>query len=211
MEDVERLEENLVERAAAGDEQALAELFERHRYRLRRMVRLRLDRRLQRRVDPSDVLQEAFLDLLAELPSYAQKRAIPLFLWMRLVTGQRLMQVHRRHLGTEMRDAARDISLYRGGLPQADSASLAAQLLGRFTSAGAALVRAEIQLQLQQALESMDELDREVITLRNFEELDNCEAAEVLGLSPDAARKRYIRALKRLQAVLRRYPGLINP
>src|SRR5262245_61870281 len=144
--------EILVERASAGDVHALAELFDRHRHRLRQMVRLRLDRRLQGRVDPSDVLQEAYLDLAAELRSYAQKRSIPFFLWMRLVTGQRLMVVHRRHLGTEMRDAARDVSLYRGGIPQAASASLAAQLLGQFTSAGSAAIRAEIQLRLQETL-----------------------------------------------------------
>lgn len=204
-------DETLVERASAGDEQALAVLFDRHRHRLRQMVRLRLDRRLQGRVDPSDVLQEVFLDLASELPSYAQRRKIPFFLWMRLVTGQRLMVVHRRHLGTEMRDAARDVSLYRGGFPQAASASLAAQLMGRFTSASGAAIRAEIQLRLQEALNSMDELDREIIALRNFEELDNREAAEVLGLTLDAARKRYVRALKRLQELLRNIPGLIDP
>jgi RNA polymerase sigma-70 factor (ECF subfamily) len=211
MDNQQLSDEALIEQAAAGDEQALAELFHRHRRRLRQMVRLRLDRRLQGRVDPSDVLQEAFLDLADELPSYAQKRAIPFFLWMRLVTGQRLMRVHRRHLGTAMRDAGRDVSLYRGGLPQAASASLAAQLLGRLTSAGEAAIRAEIQLQLQEALDSMDDIDREIIALRNFEELSNQESAEVLNLSPDAARKRYVRALKRLQDVLRRFPGLIEP
>ena len=89
--------------------------------------------------------------------------------------------------------------------------SLAAQLLGRHTSAGAAAVRAEVQLQLQDALNSMDDVDREIIALRNFEELGNREAAEVLELSPDAARKRYVRALKRLQDVLQRFPGLIEP
>ncbi len=210
MENQQAADEILVERASAGDERALAELFDRHRHRLRQMVRLRLDRRLQGRVDPSDVLQEAFLDLASELPAYSRKRAIPLFLWMRLVTGQRLMQVHRRHLGVQMRDAGRDVSLFRGRFPQAASASLAAQLMGRLTSAGEAAIRAEIQLLLQESLNSMDELDREIIALRNFEELDNHEAAEVLELSPDAARKRYVRALKRLQDVLRRFPGLID-
>jgi RNA polymerase sigma-70 factor, ECF subfamily len=211
MADSRSSDDFLVERAAGGDERALAELFDRHRHRLRQMVRLRLDRRLQGRVDPSDVLQEAFLDLADGLPVYSQKRNVPLYLWMRLVTGQRLMRVHRRHLGTQMRDATRDISLYCGGMPQADSASLAAQLLGRYTSAGAAAVRAEDQLQLQEALNSMDELDREIIALRHFEELDHREAAEVLGLTPNAARKRYVRALKRLQEVLSRFPGLIKP
>lgn len=203
--------DELLQQAAAGDEYSLAELFDRHRLRLRKMVKLRLDRRLQGRIDPSDVLQEAFLDLAAELPAYSRKRAIPLFLWMRLVTGQRLMQVHRRHLGTQMRDAARDISLHTGRMPLADSASLAAQLLGHFTSAIAAAVRGEIQWHLQEALNRMDDLDREVIALRNLEELDNREAAAVLGLTPDAARKRYVRALKRLQDALRNTPGLIEP
>lgn len=210
MPDSEISDDILVERAMAGDERALASLFGRHRHRLRQMVRLRMDRRLQGRVDPSDVLQEAFLDLTKGFASYSEKQSVPLYLWMRFITSQRLNQVHRRHLGTEMRDAARDVSLYQGGLPQAASASIAAQLLGHYTSAASAAVRSEMQLQLQEVLNGMDDLDREIIALRNFEELDNREAAEVLGLSPDTARKRYIRALKRLQDVLRGFPGLID-
>ena len=108
----------------------------------------------------------------------------------------------------EMRDAARDVSLYREALPQADSMSLAGQLLGDDTSAASAAIRAEIQRQLQRALDRMEQLDREIIALRNFEELDNLETAEVLGVSPDTARKRYVRALKRLQGALRYVPGL---
>src|SRR6516162_5354705 len=122
--------EHLLRRAAAGVQAALGALWERHRARLRPMVRLRLDRRLQGRVDPSDVLQDAFLDLAARLPDYARDRPMPTSLWMRLVAGQRLAQVHRQHLGAAMRDAGRDVSLVRGALPQASSASLAAQLLG---------------------------------------------------------------------------------
>jgi RNA polymerase sigma-70 factor (ECF subfamily) len=203
-------DESLVRRAAGGEEAALAELFGRYRKRLRQMVRLRLDRRLQGRVDPSDVLQEAYLDVAAQLPHYLGKPEMPLFLWLRLVAGQRLMRIHRQHLGAAMRDAGREVSLYRGALPQASSVSLAAQLLGRFTTASQAIVRAEVQLQLQAALNGMDPIDREIIALRHFEELTNAEAAEVLGLEPSAASKRYIRALKRLQAVLQNVPGLLD-
>ena len=152
--------EELLRRAAAGDPAALAELWEGHRARLRKMVQLRLDRRLQGRVDPSDVLQEAYLDLAARLPDYARDRPMPTYLWMRLVTGQRLGQTHRQHLGAAMRDVGREVSLYRGALPQASSASLAAKLLGRFTTASQAAVRAERQLQLQEVLNSMDPMDR---------------------------------------------------
>ena len=200
----------LLDRAAAGDEQALAELFDRYRHRLKQMVRLRLDGRLRGRVDPSDVVQEAFIDLAAELPAYSRKQNMPLFLWMRVVTGQRLQRTHRQHLGSEMRDAARDVSLFRDNLPAATSASLAAQLLGRLTSATQAAVRAEMQLKLHETLNQMPEVDREIIALRNFEELDNGEAAQVLGLSTSAASKRYVRALKRLQDALGNLPGLFD-
>jgi RNA polymerase sigma-70 factor (ECF subfamily) len=202
--------EAILLRAARGDREALAALWERHRKRLRQMVRLRLDRRLQGRVDPSDVLQEAYIDMAERLPEYARDRSFTPYLWLRLVTGQRLMQIHRRHLGTAMRDAGREVSLYRGALPQASSVSLAAQLLGRFTTASRAAIRAERQLQLQAVLNGMDPMDREILALRHFEELSNGEAAEVLGLSKTAANNRYIRALSRLRDLLESIPEFLG-
>ena len=151
----------LVRRAAGGDEDALAELFGRHRGRLRRMVRLRLDRRLQGRVDPSDVLQDAYLDVARRAAGYFAEPRLPLFLWLRLVTGERLLILHRRHLGAQMRDAGQEVSLHRGALPPATSASLAAQLLGKLTSPTQAALRAEMQIRLQEALNTMDPLDRD--------------------------------------------------
>jgi RNA polymerase sigma-70 factor (ECF subfamily) len=174
------------------------------------MVLLRLDRRLQGRVDPSDVLQDAYLDLATRPGNYARERPMPAYLWMRLVTGQRLAQVHRQHLGAAMRAAGREVSLYRGALPQASSASLAAQLLGRFTTASQAAVRAERQLQLQAALNGMEAMDREILALRHFEGLSNGESAEVLGLSRTAANNRYIRALGRRRDLLGHVPGFFD-
>jgi len=194
-------------RLAAGDQQALAELFARYRDRLRRMVKLRLDRRLQGRVDASDVLQDAYLDVAQRAAEYAASPTMPVFLWLRFLTGQRLLMVHRRHLGAKMRDAGQEVSLYRGALPQASSVSLAAQLLGRMTSPSLAAVRAEMQLKLQEALNGMDPIDREVLTLRHFEELSNAETAAALGIEPAAASKRYVRALARLKVILESVPG----
>ena len=202
--------EDLLVRAARGDREALAALWERHRKRLRQMVRLRLDRRLQGRVDPSDVLQEAYIDMAERLPEYVRDRSFTPYLWLRLVAGQRLMQIHRRHLGTAMRDAGREVSLYRGALPQASSISLAAQLLGRFTTASRAAIRAERQLQLQAVLNGMDPMDREILALRHFEELSNGEAAQVLGLSKTAANNRYMRALSHLRDLLESIPGFLG-
>jgi RNA polymerase sigma-70 factor (ECF subfamily) len=202
--------DDLLARVRGGDQQALAELFNRHRERLRRMVRLRLDRRLQGRVDPSDVLQEAFLDVARRAPEYAANPVMPLYLWLRFLTGQRLVALHRHHLGAQMRDAGCEVSLHRGAIPQASSASLAAQLLGRLTSPTQAAIRAEMQLRLQEVLNSMDPIDREVLVLRHFEELSNSETAEVLGLQKSASSNRYVRALKRLKEILASIPGFFE-
>src|SRR6516162_5190740 len=200
-------EADLLRRAKAGDQQALATLFARYRDRLHQMVRLRLDRRLAGRIDPSDVLQDAYLDLARRFPEYAASPTVPFYIWLRSLTGQRLVSLHRRHLGAEMRDAGREVSLYRGALPAASSASLAQQLLAGLTSPTQAAIRQEMQLRLQEALNSMDRIDREVVMLRHFEELSNAETAEVLGIETAAASKRYIRAIRRLKAILEAVPG----
>jgi RNA polymerase sigma-70 factor (ECF subfamily) len=151
--------DDLLHRAEAGDERARTDLFEAFRQRLRGMVRLRLDRRLTGRIDPSDVLQEAYLDYERRLPEFFADRKLPFFLWLRGLTGQRLVDLHRMHLGAQMRDAGQEVSLYQGALPAASSVSLANQLLGRLTSPTQAAVRAEMQVRLQEALNAMDTLD----------------------------------------------------
>jgi RNA polymerase sigma-70 factor (ECF subfamily) len=197
----------LLEQARAGDKEALNSLFARHRARLRRMVELRLDRRLQARIDASDVIQEAYVEVVTRLNEYVHQPSYPLFLWLRLIVGERLLKLHRHHLGTQMRDAGREISIYRGALPEASSAALAAQLLGQHTSPTQAAVRAERMIRLQEALNTLDGMDREVLSLRHFEELSLAETALSLGIEESAAAKRYIRALKRLKAALARMPG----
>jgi RNA polymerase sigma-70 factor (ECF subfamily) len=198
----------LLRRTLTGDESALAALFDGYRERLRRMIRLRLDRRLSGRVDASDVLQEAYLDVRKRTAEYARDpAAMPFHLWLRLIAGQRLTDVHRHHLGSQMRDAGQEVSLHRGPFPQASSISLAAQLLGRMTSASKAAIRAEHKLIVQEALNGMDPIDREVLKLRHFEHLSNEETALVLGLNKSAVSNRYIRALRRLKEILSSIPG----
>jgi RNA polymerase sigma-70 factor (ECF subfamily) len=199
--------EELLRRAAAGDRASLGELLARHSDRLRRMVVLRLDPRLHGRLDPSDVLQEAYLEATDRLPEYLRDPALPFFLWLRLITGQKVAYLHRFHFGAEMRSVGREASLYSGALPEASSAALVAHLLGHDTSPSEAAVRAERKVRLQEALNCMEALDREVLALRHFEQLSNSEAAQVLGLQESAASKRYARAVKKLKEVLDSMPG----
>jgi RNA polymerase sigma-70 factor (ECF subfamily) len=198
---------DLLERARLGDSAALNELFSCHRDRLRRMVEMRLDWRLRGRLDASDVIQDAYLEVAQRLEEHLANPTLPFFLWLRLVVGEQLVNLHRHHLGAQARDAGREVSLFREALPAASSAALAAQLLGKHTSPTQAAVRAERLLRIQAAVNQLDPLDREVLSLRHFEQLTRAETARILGIGESAAAKRYIRALKRLKATLADMPG----
>ena len=197
----------LLEQAAQGDPQGLGTLLAKHGDRLRRMVALRMDRRLQGRIDPSDVIQETYLEASNRLAEYLRDPSMPFFLWLRFLAGQKLVTLHRHHLGVQMRAAGQEVALCRGPLPEASSAALAAHLLGHDTRASEAAIRAELKIRVQDGLNSMDPLDREVLALRHFEQLSRAEIAQVLGVSENAAGKRYIRALERLKQILGNSPG----
>lgn len=200
-------ESDLLRRAAGGEPEALPTLFARHRDRLKRMVHLRLSRRLTGRVDDSDVLQESYLEVSKRLDEYVKAPSVPFFLWLRNMTALKLAEVHRRHFGAELRNDDHEVTLHRGGLPIVDSVSLAAQLLGKLKSPSQAAVKAETRLLVQEALNSMDPIDREVLALKHFEQLSTAEIAEVLGMSKAGAGSRYLKAIKRLREILKPIPG----
>jgi RNA polymerase sigma-70 factor (ECF subfamily) len=197
----------LLKQVAGGDAAGWNILLTRYRQRLRRMVAFRLDCRLRGRIDASDVLQEAYLEASDRLADYLQNPSMPFYLWLRFLTRQRMLILHRRHLG-RARDAGREVSLHAGTYPATTSAALAAQLLGQRTRPSEAAIRAEMKIRLQEALNSMDPLDREVLTLRHFEHLGNADAAHELGIQESAASKRYLRALRHLKEILITIGGL---
>jgi RNA polymerase sigma-70 factor (ECF subfamily) len=202
--------QDLLERLKRGDEDALARLFSQHRDRLWRMVSFRMDRRLLGRVDPDDVLQEAYLAAAQRLRHYGADSSPSPFVWLRMIAMQTLTDVYRHHLGAQMRDADREVALHGRDNPPTTSASLAALLVGRFTSPSQAAARAETLDQVERAIAAMEPLDQEVLALRHFEELTNSEVAEVLGIQQKAASIRYVRAIRRLKTVLSELPGFFE-
>jgi RNA polymerase sigma-70 factor (ECF subfamily) len=199
---------DLVARAAAGDRAAAVELLEQYRGRLRRMVSLRLDPRLQGRIDASDVIQEGYVDAIQRLDEFIRDPSVPFYIWLRFLVGQRVQEQHRRHLGTPCRDAGREVSIYRGNMPGASTGALAARLLGKLTSPSNAAIRAERGSQVQNALDRMDPLDREILVLRHYEQMTNGDAAAALGLEKSVASRRYTRALARLEEILAALPNV---
>jgi RNA polymerase sigma-70 factor (ECF subfamily) len=198
----------LLERARNGDRRALGALLEGQRPRLERLLALRLDGRLRGRVEPADIIQEAFLEASLRLEAYLRDPTMPFYLWLRFITIQRLQTIYREHLRSQKRDARREVSLDESPFPEAGSEALATRLLGNVSTPSQRAMRAEVLLRLRQTLDTMDAEDREVIALRHFEQLGNADVARVLGIQESAASKRYVRAIARLKEMLARIPGM---
>ena len=200
----------LLARAAAGDVDAWGAQLARYEQRLASVVSFRIDPRLRGRIDPSDVMQEAFIVATKRRAEFFQQTTQPLFLWLRWIVRNTLLELHRFHLGAQMRDARREkSSAFAAGRAEEDNtrAALVAQLSCGVTGPTTAAARAEIKARVEHALGQLEPTDREVLALRHFEQLTSSETAQVLGIKERTAAKRYLRALERLREVLAEMPG----
>jgi RNA polymerase sigma-70 factor (ECF subfamily) len=186
----------LLERVRAGDSEALDELIARHRSVLRRFVEMRLDTRLQSRLDPSDVVQEAQLEVARRIRDFLDRQPMSFRLWLHRTAYENLLRMRRTHQA-DCRTVDREVAL-----PDASSILLARRVIDARNWPGQRLVDEEIKRRVCEALAELDEIDREILQLRAFEGLENDEVAQVLGLASGTASKRYGRALLRLRRVL---------
>ena len=196
---------DLERRLQEGDESVFAEVFTMHRPRIWQIVHFRLSPQIHGRVDPDDVVQEIFLDAQQRLRHYANGNFPSFFLWLRLVAGQTLSKIHRKHFGTASRSVLRESAPAKRDAWGNTSLCLSQRFISHLTSPSQAAVKTEMIAEVRSALESMNDVDREVLALRHFEELTNQEVASELGIEPKAASARYVRALDRLRGVLPRF------
>ena len=197
-------ERHALDAARDGDIEAIGPLLESYRGRLARMVSIRMAARLQGRFDASDVLPEAFVEASERLPRYLseEKEKMPFFLWVRFLVGQKLLQFHRTHLGAQARAADREVNLTTPTTPSASAFSVASVWLAESGTPSQAAAADEEHARVREALESMSDMDREVLVLRHFEQLSNAEVATLLQITPQTASARYVRALTRLQSAV---------
>lgn len=189
--------ESLIEHLRQGDRSALAKLFQSHRDYLKHVIQLRINDDLRVRLDPSDVVQETQVEALKQLHEYASNPNLPVRLWLRQIALDRLGMAHRRHLGARKRSVYRELAL-----PEHSSYSIAQRLVAGIASPSRIASRQEIARKVRESVARLNEADREIIMLLAFEGLDSTESAQVLGIEPATARKRYGRALLKLRQLL---------
>jgi RNA polymerase sigma-70 factor (ECF subfamily) len=194
--------EKLLDQARDGQAGAVDRLLDVHREPLRRLIGLRLDPALAARVDASDIVQEVLLEAHKRLADYLRNPSMPFRLWLRHLAQDHVIDAHRRHRQAQRRSLDREQPLVPAVLADHSSLELAGQLLdGERTPASEAIQR-ELQRRLDGAISDLDDDDREIILMRHREQLSNQQAAEALGLSEAAASMRYLRAIRRLRALL---------
>ncbi len=190
--------QGLLKRARAGDHSAFEELFNRHRIRLRKAIAMRMDRRVAARADASDILQETYMEAFKRLPKYLHQDAMPFYLWLHWIAREKVLGLHRRHLGADKRAIQREVPL----MPVDSSAEFVSGIIGRGPSPSQELAKAELAERLRKALGQLDDDQRDLILWRHFEQLSARDTAQLLQISEAAASKRYIRAVERLRAIL---------
>ena len=193
--------DRLLEQARQGETGAVDRLLDQHREPVRRMIDLRLDPVLGRRVDASDIVQDVLLEASRRLADYLKNPVMPFHLWLRHIAKDHVIDAHRKHRLAQRRSLDREQSL-RPALPDQSSMELAAQFIDQELTPASAAIRQEMQRRVESAVATMNDDDREMILMRHFEQLSNQEVAAVLGLTEAAASMRYLRALRRLKTLL---------
>ncbi len=192
----------LLDRARLGDDDAVNGLLARHRAAIRRMIDLRMDRVVQRRVDASDIVQDVLLEANRRLGDYLANPTMPFRRWLRHMARDRMIDAHRRHRVAGSRSLDREVPLAGTGGGDDSRADLAEFITDRELTPAAAATWRELERRFAAAVEQLEEADRQIVLLRHFEHLSTAEAADALGLSKPAAGMRYLRAMRRLRGLL---------
>ncbi len=194
--------------AGRGDPAAVNALLERHRQTLRRLVQVRLDRAIARRVDASDIVQDVLIEANTRLKDYLADPRMPFHLWLRHLAKDRVIEMHRRHRGAQRRSLDREQAIGAPAFGDRSSLDLGKMLVDQELTPAAENIRRELEQRFLTAVEQLEEDDRDIILMRHFEQLGNSEAAAALGLSPAAAGMRHLRALRKLRSILGERPSL---
>ena len=194
--------EELLGAVREGNPEAVNKLIDRHRDAILRLVRMRLDRRIQPRVGGSDVVQDVFIEANRRLQKYLQDPVMPFHLWLRQIAKDRIIDAHRRHRVSAKRSVDREQPAHVPANMDHSSLAIANQLVDGEITPMAAATQRELASRVEQTITELPEQDRDILLMRHYEFLSNQEVAEALGLSQPAASMRYLRAIRRMRELL---------
>ncbi len=194
--------QELLAGAKKGDEDAVNQLMDRHRDALRRMVQMRLDQKIQRRIDVSDIVQDVLIDANRRLKDYINNPVMSFHLWLRQIAKDRIIDSHRRHRVSAKRSVDREQAMAAPAGMDRSTLELAAQICDPNITPAAAATQHEMAKRVEAAIAQLNEQDCEIVVMRHYEQLSNQEVAEVLELTEPAASMRYLRAVRRLRTLL---------
>lgn len=194
--------DRLLDDARNGTSGAVDKLLGEFREPLRKVIGLRLDPAVARRVDASDIVQDVLVEANQRLTEYLKKPDMPFHLWLRHLAQDRIIDTHRRHRLAQRRSVDREQPIARPAWADESSVSLVAQLIDTERTPTSEAIQLELQRKLNDAIDKLSDDDREIILMRHHEALSNQEVAHALQLTEAAASMRYLRALRRLRLVL---------
>lgn len=185
-----------------GDADAVNRLMDRHRDSIRRMIQMRLDNKIQRRVDVSDVVQDVLVEANRRLQTYLENPQMSFHLWLRQIAKDRIIDAHRRHRGSAKRSVDREKPLAVQAADDHSTMQLLDQLRDPELTPAAAATQQEMARAVERSISELGDQDAEIIIMRHYEQLSNQEIAQALGLTEPAASMRYLRAVRRLREML---------
>lgn len=192
--------QELLRLLSRGDDSAIQQVLNEHRSQLTKMVRARMDARVTARFDPSDVVQDALMQAFQRLPQYLASPDVPFYIWLRRLTWERLVQLHRQHMGAEKRSVTRESR--RSNLNDESENLLAKRLASNFSGPAEHAVHCETRRRVRAALQLLSDRDREILELRYVDQMDPQEIASALGIGRGTVGTRHFRAIQRLKKLL---------
>lgn len=189
--------ERMISEARAGDGAVLGQLLASYQNYLRLLARIEIGRRLQGKVDTSDVVQETFLEAHRHFPNFRGHAGGQLTQWLRAILAATLANTVRRYLGTK----ARNLMLERDLAADLDQSTcaLGLMLVDPHSSPSQQVMRGEQSLLVAEAMARLPEDYQTVLVLRHLEGLTFPQVAERMGRSVDSVEKLWLRGLTRLK------------
>lgn len=193
--------DQLVARTLAGDQHAFSKLDGRYRDRLRCMVDNKLDPKLASRLDPSDIVQEVFVEATMRLQEFLDGKDVSFYVWLRNLATDRMIDAYRFHIRSKRRSVNREHRQVNKYLDDS-MRQLVDKLCASGISPSQYVIQAEAKEKMLECLKALSFKHREILVMRFMEFMSPKEIASILKIAPNTVSVRQYQALKELRELM---------